>query len=708
MIAITIISCLLPHWAMARRVSPRDALTDSVMQLVFGYAQTVDTTGRGGKTTYAYTKFQMRTNKRNATLALVPTMYAVSHGVGRRFISEYYSQVRVDKDGKPTINRLLNLSTIPHRSNTMAQALRYLTPNVYGETLFQENILSPFHRSNRRYYKYSVTALPFGMAQVYAYPRIRNTQTVTTRAIVSSRTGQISLVDFEGEYDMTRFYISMVMGKDGFKTLGPVKCDMRANFKFMGNKISGMYTSIYDLPDVMGDSLKLLPDTTVMRRVRPVRLNPDEERIYAQYRAHNEKQRLTCDSIKQGKDTDSIKQGKDKSAKKTNAVKDVLWDVVGDNLLNRISYGFGKQRQGYFRLSPIFNPLYMGYSDRKGVVYKFDLRSSYAFDENFQVAIRFRGGYSMKQHRFYFMVPLTFTYNAKHEGYLQAEMGNGNRINTNRIARRMLGVVVPKDSIGGFSPGEIPVIDKDHYELTEFKDNWLRILNHWRFNPYWALELGIVSHNRIAVKPEFYKAFGYPSKYTSVAPAVGLEWRPKAEQGPVLKVDYEKGIKNFCGSNINYERMEFDMQAIHYLSRRQSLSLRFGTGFYTRKGDHWDFVDYTNFKDNNIPGGWNDNWSGEFEILSSQWYNASDYYVRANLTYESPMLLTAWLPLVGRFIEKERLYVSGLDVQQLHPYTEWGYGITTRLMTLGAFAAFRKTTFEGVGFRFGFELFRNW
>ena len=690
-IAITIFSCLLPHSAMARRVSPRDALTDSVMRLIFGYAQTVDTTGRGNKTTYAYTKFQMRTNKRNATLALVPTMYAVSHGVGRRFISEYYSQVKVDKDGKPIVNRLLNLSTIPHRSNTMTQALRYLTPNVYGETLFQENILSPFHRSNCRYYNYSVTALPFGMAQVYAYPRIRNTQTVATRAIVNIKTGQISLADFEGEYDMTRFYISVVMGKNGFKTLGPVKCDMRANFKFMGNKISGMYTSYYDLPKEMSDSLKLLPDTTIMARIRPIKLNPDEEALYANYRTHIEKERKKGDSTKN-----------------TNAIKDVLWDVVGDNLLNRISYGFGKQRQGYFRLSPIFNPLYMGYSDRKGVVYKFDLRSSYAFDKNFQIALRFRGGYSMKQHRFYFKVPFTFTYNAKHEGYLMAEIGNGNRINTNRIARRMLGVTAPKDSIGGFSPGEIPVVDKNNYELTEFKDNWLRILNHWRFNPYWALELGIVSHNRIAVMPEFYKAFRYPSKYTSVAPAIGLEWRPKAERGPVLKVDYEKGIKNFCGSNINYERMEFDMQAIHYLSRRQSLSLRIGTGFYTRKGDHWDFVDYTNFKDDNIPGGWNDNWSGEFELLPSQWYNASDYYVRTNLTYESPMLIMAWLPLIGRFIENERVYVSGLSVKKLNPYTEWGYGITTRLMTLGAFAAFRHATFDGVGFRFGFELFRNW
>ncbi len=74
---------------------------------------------------------------------------------------------------------------------------------------------------DRMYYKYSVTPLPFGMAQVYAYPRIKNTQTVLTRAIVDSKTGKISMVDFEGEYDMTRFFISVKMGAEGFKSLVP-------------------------------------------------------------------------------------------------------------------------------------------------------------------------------------------------------------------------------------------------------------------------------------------------------------------------------------------------------------------------------------------------------------------------------------------------------------------------------------------------------
>lgn len=669
---------LLPSKVEAKRLSPKDAFADSVVQMIFQYAQTVDTTGRGAETAYAYTKFQIRTNKRNASLMLVPTMYAVAHGGGRKFLCEFYNRIKIDDKGKPMSKRLLNISTIPHRRSTMDQALRYMTPDVYGETLFQENILSPFHRTNRRYYRYTVTALPFGMAQVYAYPRIKNTQTVETRAIVNAKTGQISLVDFEGEYDMTHFYITIRMGRNGFHTLGPAKCDMRANFKFMGNKISGLYTTVYGLQNPLSDSLDNVNDTALMNKVRPIKLNTEEESIYVNY-------------FNLQKQNQAKREAQSKSNK---MAKEILWDVVGDNMLNRISTGFGKSNQGYFRLSPIFNPLYMGYSPRKGLVYKFDVKSNYAFDHNFQLSLQFRGGYSTKQHRLYYHVPFVFNYNEKHEGYVTVEFGNGNRIATNSVAKDLL---------------KEPEQNQMHIDsIYTFKDAYLRITNYWRFSPKISIEAGFMSHKRDAVSPAFYESFGYPTKYISIAPTIGVHWSPKGASGPVFTIDYERGLKGVLGSNIDYERIEMDAQTILNSSRRRSYSLRVGTGFYTKKGDHWDFVDYSNFHDDNIPGGWNDSWSGEFELLNSQWYNSSEYYLRGNFTYESPMMIAAWLPLVGRYIEKERLYGSALVVRHLCPYTEWGYGVTTRLITLGAFAAFHEAKFDGFGFKFGFELFRNW
>ena len=49
-------------------------------------------------------------------------------------------------------------------------------------------------------------------------------------------------------------------------------------------------------------------------------------------------------------------------------------------------------------------------------------------------------------------------------------------------------------------------------------------------------------------------------------------------------------------------------------------------------------MDFANFRDNNLPEGWDDDWSGDFQLLDSRLYNESKYYVRSNITYESPLL----------------------------------------------------------------------
>jgi hypothetical protein len=138
------------------------------------------------------------------------------------------------------------------------------------------------------------------------------------------------------------------------------------------------------------------------------------------------------------------------------------------------------------------------------------------------------------------------------------------------------------------------------------------------------------------------------------------------------------------------------------------LSLRAGLGLYTDKSKDGYFLDYNNFRENYIPGGWNDEWSGEFELLNSNWYNASKFYVRANATYESPMLLLSWIPLVGQVVEKERIYISALSIRKLTPYVEIGYGFTNRLFSMGIFCGRSAHHFEGFGVKWGFELFNNW
>lgn len=67
----------------ARNTAPKNAFRDSVLNRIYAYASQRDTSTEDSKVTYSYTKFKLRTNKRNATLMLVPSMYVVAHGVGR-------------------------------------------------------------------------------------------------------------------------------------------------------------------------------------------------------------------------------------------------------------------------------------------------------------------------------------------------------------------------------------------------------------------------------------------------------------------------------------------------------------------------------------------------------------------------------------------------------------------------------------------------
>ena len=175
--------------------------------------------------------------------------------------------------------------------------------------------------------------------------------------------------------------------------------------------------------------------------------------------------------------------------------------------------------------------------------------------------------------------------------------------------------------------------------------------------------------------------------------------------GPVFTIDYERGVKG--KSYLSYERWEADASLKHRMSRMQTLNLRVGGGFYTNREKN-DFMDYSNFRDENLPEGWDDDWSGNFQLLSSRLYNESNYYVRGNVSFESPLLGVSYIPFLGRYVERERAYLSSLSIAHTRLYSELGYGFTCRYFSMGAFASFLNFDYQEIGCKFTFELFRRW
>ena len=71
-------------------------------------------------------------------------------------------------------------------------------------------------------------------------------------------------------------------------------------------------------------------------------------------------------------------------------------------------------------------------------------------------------------------------------------------------------------------------------------------------------------------------------------------------------------------------------------------------------------------------------------------------------------MLASLTPLLGRYVERERAYVSSLLIENTRPYSELGYGFTCRYFSMGLFASFLSFKYQEMGCKFTFELFRRW
>ncbi len=659
---------------MINKANAEDESEALILQRVLDYKQSITET-LDTINTNVYIRYYFKTHRRNFLLTTIPSMHAIARG-SREFSGESYNDILVNDGVLLQSTRRLNTGTIPRYRNTMSTLVNYLMPNVYEKSILPNQILSPFNRHNTKLYKYNIRTLSDDRVEILFRPKRHNTQLVSGSATVDSQTGRIERIRFKGEYDMLEFNIDAVMGSEGQYSLFPKTCDIDAKFRFLGNKISSSYHSVYDNPVTLPDTILNSHDMPLMDEIRPT---PLPENIAAVYAKH--------DSIINNTDSAVLRRERRRWDR-------VLWDVMGDHLLTRTKGSFGNDGQGSFRISPILNPLYLGYSKRKGITYKMKLRGSYSFTPNSDISVSFNAGYSFRQHQFYFKAPIKFTYNKRRNAFVAFEIGNGNRITYSSIVNRKIHETLDSMSM-------------NRLDFKYFRDFYMKLTDNYDISSKWAVRPGLVYHERSAVDKEGFSSLGLQTRYFSFAPSLQLRYRPWGVKGAVFTVDYERGIR-LKKSYMDYERIELDAAWKKSYNRLRSLSTRIGGGLYTSKSTNAYFLDYANFKDENIPIGWNDDWTGEFQLLRSKWYNSSDYYIRTNITYESPLMILSRIPYVGRLMEMERIYMNTLFVEHLHPYIEIGYGFTNRFFSMGAFIATRNLAYDGIGCRFTFELFRDW
>ncbi len=676
-IMLGILTYSMPSYVMARV-----KVTSPTLNRVFDYSSNIDRGELSGYTSNVYVKRTFNCWKRNSTLWLIPTMYSIAEG-DRMFIHESYNRVKFKDIQVYDVNRQVVYSTIRHNRRIMPTLVEFLTPNIYGETIYLDHMLSPFHRTNAKYYRYDVQPLITGVAHIKFKPRFNdNTQLVSGEAVVDLNTGKIISTSIDGEFDMIKFHTETTQGDEGPRSLLPKQCKTDGEFYFLGNRIFATYQAVFDCPTTLSDTLKNVDSRELIDSLRPIPLSPQEQTIYRLHdEAHQEKP-TPADSLREERDSIRLK-------KRIDIFNDIIRRKIADNLVLPLRY---QSEHTYFKLSPILNPQYLSYSHSKGTSYKIRLGSEYYFNAHRYFEFNPWFGYNFKYKKFYFTVPLRFNYNPKRDGYVEVVYGNGNRTShagvANEIRREHQDTIHLKR------------------EMELFDDTHLLLSNNIMLFDWIDIETGISFHKRTAYEPEWMRTYGKPTEFRSFSPTLSFKLRPW-QRGPLFTIDYERGMKGINHSSIDFERWEFDASMKYQFHPLRKLNIRAGGGLYTRKGSN-HFVDFTNFRDNNLPEGWDDEWTGNFQLLSSRWYNESEYYARANLSYETPLLCATWIPLVGRYIEKERIYFSALSIDHTRPYFELGYGFTNRFFSIGIFSSFLNAQFEDFECKFTFELFRRW
>ncbi|KAA3977177.1 hypothetical protein DW985_10605 [Bacteroides ovatus] len=692
---------------------------DSIIERVMTFAPLYETIVSDYRANL-YIKGKMDIQKKNFILRYVPSMFRLQKGV-REYLLETYSDLHYTA---PNIyDQKVKASQGTVRGNRgLPGLLEYFNVNIYSSSLLNdERLLSPLAKNGQKYYKYRIDSVmgdPNNLDyRVRFIPRTKSDQLVGGYMVVSSNVWSVREIRFSGRSELITFTCWIQMGDVGKKNeFLPVRYDVEALFKFLGNKVDGNYTASLDYKSIelkekkvrkkekrkynLSESFSLQCDTNAYKTdastfaiMRPIPLNESEKKLYHDYTLR--------------RDTTTVEKPSKSQA---------FWGTMGDLMVE--DYKFNLSNIGSVRFSPFINPLLFSYSGSNGLSYRQDFRYNRLFRGDKLLRIVPKLGYNFTRKEFYWSLNADFEYWPQKRGFFRLNVGNGNRIYSSKVLDELKAM---PDSIFNF----------DLIHLDYFKDLYFNFRHTVEVVNGLDIGLGFSAHKRTAVEPSRFVITGdYPmpppefmdkfkNTYISFAPRIRIEWTPGLyyymngkrkinlySLYPTFSVDYERGIKGVFKSTGEYERIEFDLQHQIRMGLMRNIYYRFGFGAFTNQ-DELYFVDFANFSRHNLPVGWNDEIGGVFQVLDSRWYNSSRRYVRGHFTYEAPFLILRHLMKYTRYVQNERIYISALSMPHLQPYLEVGYGIGTHIFDVGVFVSSENWKFGGIGCKFTFELFNR-
>ncbi len=693
-----------------------DYCVDSIMDYVIFYAPYYEKMVSEYNATQ-YIKADLNIMRKNFFFRYLPSLFRPKKGV-REYVIESASETHFTAPNIYDQRVIAITGTTPRLKGASAEALKYFNINVYSQSLLANKLLSPFSKKAKKYYKYNLERVDRGVGGYTEFtisyrPKKKSIQTLEGYFVVSSDVWSIRSFKFKGSSEYFDFTNYVKLGEVGQKEeFLHTECQSKTTFRFVGNKIRSNFKVIINYDQIKADPLsKRIKKKTKYDLTESFSLQTNDtiQKIRKDFQPYRKiplttKEENLYRDFEKAQKTDSISLiSKEEKKSKTS----VFWGSIGDALISNSRINL--YDVGSVKFSPLINPFLLSYSGRDGWSYKYKIKYNQLFSKGKMLSITPTLGYRFNKKEFYWNGKVNFDYYPQRRARINLDFGNGNRIYSSEFLDDL--------------KGKADSIDFDKLHLTYFKSLHMDLMNTVEIANGLELGVGITASRRKAVRNSYIDSIseqvGITDKYITVAPRVSLSWTPGMysymdgkrkkyvySKYPTFTIDWERGIKGLFSSTGSHERIELDIQHKISLGLMRNFYYRIGGGLFTNQEQMY-FVDFIYFAKRNLPVGWNDDIGGTFQLLDERWYNASQYYGRANIVYETPFLLLPHFRGLTKWVLKERIYVNAVMMNQLRPYVEVGYGIGTHIFDLGLFLGTMNGKAPKFGFKVTFELFNR-
>lgn len=702
--------------------STRTTITaDQVMRLTYTFAAR-QRLSIGSYEGQAYIRTTVHTHRRNPLMHYMPGYFALEPG-HKHYANEMHIAFAYRYPNLVDRKVLANYGNVPRDIQQRERLMAFFNILPYGQTLWRAFALSPFHRTNARYYHYHLDSLVTDStgqpwAHIAIQPQVRNAQLVRGQAVIQAHTGAVGQMSFEVYYELTRVRLAARMGTDQAKALLPewVKVDTRLNF--LGNRVttsaecSSTYSSIHSRPDHQLNEADRLAeqlhspfdhshafvhrlDTTAMlhslAHFDSTRPQPLPDTLHQLFQHHAQSQHTSTPRHK-GKHF-----GRTMEQVLLNGARFAHYDSSGT-------------RTAELRLPPIINPEGLRWSQSRGLFILTKWRAFWQLSPTMLLRSTAHVGYNFRQREWQSLVPIEWHIDTRRHLQLRLEGGKYNNIydaDQFREVAPTLHPTMPYDTL-------MHLLDRGHYH--DYHNYQAHLTASSDLYPGLNLEAGLnYYHRRLKHYDATAQAYGLHRSLRTLALSAKITWTPALHyyhddrqrhdlysRWPTFFVSYEHSI-HAAQLQANYIRIEGNISHRHRLNAVKSVYFRLGGGGFIKKDKSY-FTDFTFFNNNPLRAQLDDDMMGRFQLLDARWYNLSSYYTQASGAYESPMLLVSRVASLSRIIHTERIYANVLYSALLRPYVELGYGIRTPLLDIGVFISGAKGKAVALGVSFEYRL----